>query len=190
MSCDIETGCISEVKVSPEVEVTSCGLDPITPQATVEVTAEIPHWNIVSDDIYLVQYEGTPPQWFNDTVNNIIEDTGLIDEVADLEDRFGNLEEGYTNIVYDYQQGDKNVLAQVETIYTTNGEFNSGINDIKVAYVSKNESGAYFDSLIGAWQTGAGGAWFNERVSVVSNVAYSAAKSASTLSAAINAQSD
>ena len=159
-------------------------------QSPIMVDAQIKRWTITNDNIYLLKFHEKPPDWLEDIINDVIEDTGLIEDLDDLEDRFGNFEEGYTEHFYDWKDGDTETLAYVETMYTTNAVFNAGVQEIKVAYVSKNESGAYFDQLIGAWQTGAGGAWFNERVSVVSNVAYSAARSASTLTASIRSQQD
>ena len=154
------------------------------------VDAQIQRWTLTNDDIYLLKFHEEPPQWLEDMIENIVVDIGLVDDIGDLEDRFNNFEEGYTEHFYDWREGDRHTLAYVETIYTTNSTFNAGLQEIKVAYVSKNEAGAYFDNLIGAWQTGAGGAWFNERVSVVSNVAYSAAKSVSTLTATMTGQQD
>ena len=154
----------------------------------IMVDAQIQRWTICSDDIYLMKFHEAPPAWLEDIIENIMNDSGLVDSVADLEARFANFEEGYTEHFYDWYEGDKHTLAKVENMYVTNSVFNAGIQDIKVTYVSKDESGAYFDFLMGAWQTGAGGAWFNERVSVVSNVAYSAAKSVSTLTATIQSQ--
>ena len=162
----------------------------ITTTSPIVVTANIKRWTITSDDIYLLRFSEEPEPWLNDLITNVIEDTGLADDVGDLTTRFDNFEEGYTAHFYDWRDGDTDTLAYVETIYTSNSVFNAGIQEIKVAYVSKDESGAYFDSLIGAWQTGAGGAWFNQQVSVVSNVAYAAAKSASTLTASMASQYD
>lgn len=156
----------------------------------IMVDAQIQRWTITSDDIYLIKFNEAPPQWLEDMVEGIMDDTGLVDDVSDLEDRFDNFEEGYTEHFYDWVDGDKETLLYVENIYTTNAVYNAGIQEIKTAYVSWNESGAMFDTLIGAWQTGAGGAWFNSQVSVVSNVAYSAAKSASTLTASLSSQQD
>ena len=154
----------------------------------IMVDAQIQRWTICSDDIYLMKFNEKPPQWIEDIIDGIMDDYGLVDSVADLEARFAGFEEGYTEHFYDWVEGDTHTLAKIETMYVTNSVFNAGIQDIKVAYVSKDESGAYFDFLMGAWQTGAGGAWFNERVEVISNVAYSAAKSASTLTATIQSQ--
>ncbi|RLG28811.1 hypothetical protein DRO03_08905 [Methanosarcinales archaeon] len=154
----------------------------------IMVDAQIHRWTITNDNIYLLKFNEAPPQWLEDMFQNIIDDTGLADDLDNLEDRFDNFEEGYTEHFYDWQDGDVNTLAYVENIYTSNANFNAGLQEIKVAYVSHAESGAMWDSLIGAWQTGAGGAWFNEQVSVVSNVAYSAAKSASTLTATMKSQ--
>jgi hypothetical protein len=154
----------------------------------IEATAEIRRWTLCSDDIALIKFKEKPEPWLEDIILDVIGDTGLIGDVDSLEDRFKNFEEGYTEHFYDWQDGDKDMMAYVSTIYNTNAVFNAGIQEIKSTYVSKDESGAFFDTLIGAWQTGAGGAWFNERVSAVSNVAYSAAKSASTLTATMKSQ--
>ena len=156
----------------------------------IVVTANIQRWTITSDDIYLLKFHEEPEPWLEDIILGVIDDVGLVGDIDNLTGRFDNFEEGYTAHFYDWQDGDINTLAYVENIYTSNAVYSAGIQEIKVAYVSKSESGAYFDTLIGAWQTGAGGAWFNERVSVVSNVAYAAAKSASTLTATMKSQQD
>ncbi len=154
----------------------------------IMVDANIQRWTITNDNIYLIKFNEAPPQWLEDMINNIIDDTGLPGDVGDLEDRFDNFEEGYTEHFYDWKYGDIETLAYVENIYTSNVVFNAGIQEIKTTYVSNAESGAVFDYLMGAWQTGAGGAWFSEQVSTVSNVAYAAAKSASTLTASLVSQ--
>jgi len=159
--------------------------------SSISAIANIRRWTITSDDIYLLKFNEKPPGWLEDIIiNTVDQEMGLVDDLSNLESRFANIEEGYTNHYFDWMDGDKHTLSTVESLYTTNAEFNAGINSIKTTYVSKAEAGASFDSLIGAWQTGAGGAWFNEQVSVVSNVAYSAAKSASTLTATLKSQQD
>ena len=181
---------ITDVEPSNTITVTpnSCPVTNI--ESPIIVTANIERWTSCSDDIYLLRFHEAPPGWLEDTINNIVDETNLASDLNDLDDRFSNFEEGYTAHFYDWKDGDVETLTYVENIYTTNAVYNAGIQEIKIAYVSKNESGAYFDSLIGAWQTGQGGAWFNEQVSVVSNVAYSAAISASTLTATMQSQQD
>ena len=155
-----------------------------------KVDAHLQRWTITNDDIYLIRFHEAPPGWLDDIIQDVIDGTGLVDDLGDLDTRFENFQEGYLNHFYDWQDGDRDTLAFVENIYTTKGEFHAGIQDIKIAYVSRDESGAMFDRLIGAWQTGQGGAWFEEEVSTVSNVAYAAAKSASTLTATMLSQQD
>lgn len=157
----------------------------------LEVTAQIKRWTITNDDIYLLKFKEKPPTWLEDIIINTIEDTGLINDVTNLENAFNNFEEGYTNHFYNWtNEYDTRYLAFVEAQVLRNGEFNSGIKEIRTNYVAKNEAGTIWDSSMGAWMTGAGGAWFNERVSVISNVAYSAAKSASTLTATMQSQAE
>ena len=154
----------------------------------VKVGAAIHRWTIASDDIYLLKFQEAQPDWLDSIVKNIIEDTGVIGDLTNLENRFDNFEQGYTEHLYDWRDGDNRTLLYVQNQYVTNGEYASGIQEIKTNWVSKNEAGALWDTSMGAWMTGVGGAWFNEKIEVVSTVAYAAAKSASTLTATIKAQ--
>jgi len=156
--------------------------------SSFKVDAHIQRWTITNDDIYLLRFHEAPPGWLDDIIQDVIDDTGLADDLEDLDYRFTNFQEGYTEHFYDWKDGDTETLAYVFNIYATRADMNAGLQEIRTAYVSRDESGAMFDSLIGAWQTGSGGAWFNEQVSVVSNVAYAAAKSASTLTATMESQ--
>ncbi len=171
-------------------QVVSCNQE-FEVQSPLMVDANIKRWTITSDNIYLMKFGEAPPQWLEDMIDDILIDTGLVDDVADLNAKFANFEEGYTNHFYDWMKGDEHLMATIETLYVTSASYSAGIQELWLTSVSEFESKATVDFTIAAWMSGgAGGAWFNERVSVVSNVAYSAAKSASTLTASLSSQQD
>ena len=155
----------------------------------VMVDAHIQRWTITNDDIYLMKFHEEPPLWLEDIIKGLIDQTGLIDSIDNLMDAFSSFEEGYTNHFYDYRDGDDDIMVHVEAIYGTNITQAAGIRRIEGILVNTVESKAWQDNLVAAWMTdGGGGAWFNERVSVIANIAYSAAYSASTLTATLQSQ--
>ena len=157
--------------------------------STIEVEAHIQRWTITNDDIYIVNRKTEPPDWYKNLIGDIIDQSGTywpIDGADGLNNRFAGIDEGYSNVVYGYTEGDKDLLVHVETLYTTNAEYNAGISNLSGVYLSQKEAGAFVNNTIGAWLTGGeGAAWFNESISTVASHAYAAAQSAQNLTASI-----
>lgn len=155
---------------------------------TFKITASPRSFYIASQDIFTIQRNADLPQWYLDQLDIAINDSALADEVADLDNRFVNFEDGVTRDIGLLQTEDERLAFDITTIKVSNDTNTAGIQQLNVVKVTEDEARAVSELTIAAWQIGAGGAWFNDQVSVVSNVAFSAAKSASTLTASIDSQ--
>ena len=136
----------------------------------IVVNANIKRWTITSDDIYLLRFKEAPPEWLKDIIDNIIDSQGFVTDINGLADRFNNFEVGYFEHLYDFREADKHIIARVENLYVENGLTNAGIQKIEGVLSSTVESQAWQNNLVGAWIANQGGAWFDQRVSTISNV--------------------
>ncbi len=61
-------------------------------QSPIMVDAHIKRWTITNDDIYLMKFKSTPPEWLQDIFDDIMYDSDLVQSIDDLEARFSNFE--------------------------------------------------------------------------------------------------
>jgi len=153
------------------------------------VTAHPRSYTLVGNDVYVIKHNSDPEPWFQDMLNDSINNGDLADEVSDLDNRFTNFEEGVTLEIGYLKDSDNAMAYSIETLKTSNINNTSAIQNLDVVKTSEDEARAISRTTIASWQNnGEGSAWFDSQVSTISNVAYSAAKSASTLTASINSQ--
>ena len=158
---------------------------------TLEVEAHVQYWVIAPDNIYIVNQSKELEPWFATLLNAEIEGSSLADEVSDLDTLFSNYADGTTLQIGYLQTADAQLAYDLNVLKVSNDSNTAVINSLNTTYTTPIKATAIASATIAAWQTdGTGGAWFDSQISVVSNVAYSAAKSASTLTASIDSQSD
>ncbi len=180
-----------KVEDNDSILVTPTTNIPIEIDEANRVTVSPRSYHIVSPDIYTIKRNTELPQWFEDQLNNIIDTGDLADSVSDLDNQFNNFADGVTKEVGYLQDADGKLAYDMSVIKVSGDNNTAGIQHLNIVKVTADEASAISKSTIAAWQNdGSGGAWFDSQVSVVSNVAYSAAKSASTLTATMNSQQD
>jgi len=192
MSCELiadSSEYVGTTEAVIEVSTTNSVVN-TTVENSIVAEAQIQEWTICSDDIYLVEYGTNPPGWLEDMIENTIIDMNIPQSIADLDDLTANLEEGYHEFAYEYEIDKTQYVAHFDYLYVENYSNKAAITDLEVVWADEVSSGANWSRNIAAWETGRGGAWFNNSVSVISNVAYSAAKSASSITASMIVQSD
>lgn len=147
-------------------------------------------YTVVGDDIYIISRVDNPPDWFLDLLDDSINSSDLADSVDDIRTKFENFDEGVTKEIGYLKDADSATAFDITTLKSVTDGNTAGIQHLDITKTTADEARAVSETTIAAWQNSAsgGGAWFNDKVSVVSNVAYSAARSASTLSASIAAQ--
>ena len=186
----IQPGVI--VKKNKSIGVTPTTNVPIEIDAANRVIASPRSYHIVSPDIYTMKRNSDIDPWLEDQITNIVNTGDLASDVGDLNNKFTNfVDNEYSNQIIKLENQDEVLLATVETLTATTGSQIAGIQNTLVVHADEFQSKASMDTVIGSWMnSGAGGAWFNSNVSTVSDVAYSAAKSASALTATMQSQKD
>ena len=189
MAIDVETSDIEVIEDSvAEVIVGVLDADVV---GEVNVVVEPQVFTVCNDNIYIVQRNADLPQWFQDLLDNQINGSALADEVSDLSNTFTNFEDGVTLQIGYLQDADTELAYDLSVLKVSNDTNTAGISNLDQTRITDDEAYAISQTTIASWQNdGAGGAWFDSQVSTVSNVAYSAAKSASTLTASLNSQQD
>lgn len=155
-----------------------------------KVKAHPRDYKIVGTDVVLIRRNSDPDQWFKDIMNNQIESSTLAQDVGDLEDRFRQFNDGVTLEIGYLRDQDEVTAFNLSTVKASNDVNTAGIQNLEQTRVTEEGAYAISEATIAAWSIGQGAAWFNDRVSTVANVAYSAAKSASTLTASLDNQQD
>ena len=179
-----------EVDVSDIVVVAPSVSETITKTPLV-VTAHPRNYSIVGDDIFTIKRNNAPDPWFISMIYGIVDGSPLSDEVSDLIGEFNNFEDGITKEIGEISDNQDKIVYDLSVIKTSTETNTAGISTLDIVKVTSDEATAISNSTIAAWQNGGeGGAWFDSQVAVVSNIAYSAAKSASTLTASISSQQD
>ena len=180
-----------KVEDNDSILVTPTTNIPVVIDASNRVTVSPRSYHIVSPDIYTIKRNNAPDPWFQSLLDNAISGSDLADEVSDLGNQFDNFESGVTLQIGYLQDADVKLAYDISINKVANDNNTAGISHLNVTKVTADEATAISQATIGAWSNGGeGGAWFDSKVSTVSNVAYSAAKSASTLTASINSQQD
>lgn len=182
------TEVVSVIPKSIDVNTSSNTNVQLSDASKVQVSSR--SYQIVSQDLYTIKRNSEIEPWFQDQINNLIDTGNLASEVGYLDDRFSNYASGVTLQVGYLQDADAKLAYDLSVVKVSNDNNTAGIQNLNVTKVTADEASAISSSTISAWQSGTGAAWFDSRVSAVSNVAYSAAKSASTLTASINTQQD
>lgn len=182
---------LDEVETTPPVEVgVSSKVGDVDVVNTIEVTAYVPKYTICGDDIYIAQYTTEPPLWLTDLIEYKTSTSQLANDVDDLEDSFQNFQDGYTQQIA-YLQNQNNAMAfDISTLKVSNNTNVAGIQRLDSTKITASDAEAIATATIGAWSNTTGGAWFDSKISTVSNVAYSAARSAANLTAVMNSQQD
>lgn len=182
---------LDEVETTPPVEVgVSSKVGDVDVVNTIEVTAYVPKYTICGDDIYIAQYTTEPPLWLTDLIEYKTSTSQLANDVDDLEDSFQNFQDGYTQQIA-YLQNQNNAMAfDISTLKVSNNINVAGIQRLDSTKITASDAEAIATATIGAWSNTTGGAWFDSKISTVSNVAYSAARSAANLTAVMNSQQD
>ena len=188
MPIEIESSDIDVTNTNEaEIEIGSVEAETINiSNATVEPQV----FTVCNDDIYIVERNASMPQWFSDILDNQILDSGLANDVTDLSNKFDNFADGTTLQIGYLQSADEKIAYDLSVLKVSQDGNTAGIQELNQTRITATDATAISEATIGAWQTGLGAAWFNEKISTVSNVAYSAAKSASTLTASIISQQD
>ena len=183
-----------------EVKVNTIGIDDkehISITSGSNIAVEEPNFQVVvhpkkytimGDDIYIANKTDETPSWFDNIINGIINGSPTQMDVNDLQNRFSLFEQGYTQEIGYIKQNASAITYNVETLQANTLANSAGIQNLQVTKTTAEEARAISESVIGAWTTNGGAAWFNSQVSTVSNVAYAAAKSASTLTATMQSQ--
>ncbi len=179
------------VEAQEPIKVLPTTNTPIMYREAKKVQVSPRSYHIVSPDLYTIKRNTEIPPWMEDQLNDIINGSDLAGDLGDLEDVFGayknEVDIQIYNITTDIDQTNAYVIT-LESEYDNNF---AGIQQTLVTHASEFQSEAAVNTLVAAWSTdpARGGAWFQDSVHVVQNVAYSAAKSASNLTAVTQNQS-
>lgn len=158
---------------------------------TIEVELHTNSFTVAPDNIYLIENNSNIPEWFQSILDNTIDSSQLSDEVSDLNNRFENFDDGVTlqlGYLQDTDAAQAYSLSNLQTHYDNNS---AAIQTIETTKVDAAGARAAAETVIASWQAdGEAGAWFDSKIGTVSQVAYSAAQSASTLTATMDNQQD
>jgi len=158
------------------------------------VEAQINEWQLVNDMFYVVQEFGEIPDWLQTAIEEILHDPEglLIDSLKEMKRLFDQFEEGYESRVISLETSDESQNTHITSLISRTDENAAGIVHIEDTYASKDYAYAVSTEVVGAYlNDGAlGGAWFERSVSAVADVAYSAARSASSLNASIRSNAE
>ena len=159
---------------------------------TYEVEAQINEWQVVNDMIYVVQEFGKLPDWLQTAIGEIVNDPNglLIDNIEELKALFDQFEVGYNAKVTSIDNALESQNTLVTSLISKTDDNAAGIVNIEDTYATKDYARASATQIVGAYlgDPSLGGAWFENSVSAVADVAYSAARSASSLNATIKSQ--
>lgn len=145
-------------------------------------------YSIVSPDIYTIKRNSELPPWFQDQINNMINGSSLSTNVTDLENRFENFQDGVT-LEIGYLKDKDNALAyDISTLKTKTDNSNAAIQRLDIVKTTEEQATTIASTVLGAWQAGEGGAWFDEKLSTTKNLVEANARSASTLAAVMESQ--
>lgn len=148
-------------------------------------------YKIVGNDIYTIKRNNDPDEWFLDLIHDAMDTSDLATDLNDLTNLFNNFEDGVTKEIGYIQDGQDATAYDLSVVKASNDTNTAGIQRLDVAKVTPEQASAVARTTIAAWQNdGDGGAWFDQKVSTVANVAYSTAKSISTLSATMQSQQE
>ena len=192
MSCDIKVNAGVTTYVEPKaglvVKPTTIEVSEVN---SLKVAMHPRSFTLCGNDVYVIKRNSSIPGWFEDQLNDMINNGDLATSVADLTQQFENFEDGVTMEIGYLREADYKLAYSLEVLKVSTDSNTAGIYNLDAVKVTENEARAISRQTVAAWQNdGTGGAWFDSQITVVSNVAYSAAKSASTLTAAIVAQSN
>ena len=158
------------------------------------VEAQINEWTLINDYIYVAQSFGEIPDWLETAITEILEDPEglLVDTIEELERLFEQFEEGYESRVISLETSDESQNTQITSLISKTDDNAAGIVRIDDTYATKDYAYAVSTEVVGAYLNDGelGGAWFESSVSAVADVAYSAARSASSLNASIRSNAD
>ncbi len=158
------------------------------------VEAQINEWTLINDYIYVAQSFGEIPDWLETAINEILEDPEglLVDSLEELKALFDQFEEGYESRVISLENSDESQNTQITSLVSKTDDNAAGIVRIDDTYATKDYAYAVSTEVVGAYLDDGelGGAWFERSVSAVADVAYSAARSASSLNASIKSNAD
>ncbi len=153
------------------------------------VEAHINEWTLINDYIYVSQEYGELPPWLRTAIEEVLEDPDglLVDSIEELTKLFDQFEEGYEARVITLENSDESQNTYISSLVSKTDNNAAGIIRIDSTYATKDYAYATSTEVVGAYlNDGAlGGAWFERSVSAVADVAYSAARSASSLNASI-----
>jgi len=146
---------------------------------------------IVRNDITTITRNDEPDPWFKSMLENNINTSNLANEVSDLANQFNNFEDGTTLQIGYLQTEDTKLAYDIAVTKVANDTATAAISQLRISKIGPDGAATIARNTLAAWQNnGSGGAWFDSQVSAISNAAYSAAKSASTLTATMNSQQD
>jgi len=158
------------------------------------VEAQINQWQLVNDMIYVVSEAGEIPNWLEIAIDEILNDPDglLIDSLEELKALFDQFEEGYSSRLYSVESEIESQNTYVTALISRTDDNAAGIVRIDDTYASKDYAYAVSTEVVGAYLEDGelGGAWFERSVSAVADVAYSAARSASSLNASIRSNAN
>lgn len=159
---------------------------------SVEVELHVNSFVISSDDIYLIKKNEDIPIWYEDLINNIIDDNDIVDDVTDLNQRFSNFETGVTIDITELNTADDSLNALITTVKSETDAQVAGIQQALITHTDTLHSQAVMDTLIAAYlnKPGGGAAWFNQKIASTASIANSAASNTSTLTAVMESQQD
>jgi len=182
----------STLNTSTPVEAqTSVDID-VSVENVFEVEAQVNEWMLVNDHIYIVHEFGEIPPWLKTAIESIIEspDGLLVSSLQEIEDTLENFENGYNARVISLENSDETQNTQLTSLVSRSDDNAAGIVEIKDTYATEDYARAVSTEVVGAYlnDSALGGAWFEGSVSAVASVAYSAARSASSLNASMKSQ--
>lgn len=156
----------------------------------IKVNAHPRDYKIVGSDVYLIRRNSDPDQWFRDMLDAQVSETTLASNVDDINNRFTNFEEGITLEVGEIKSSTSELSYNLNVLSNKLDLNSAGIFNLTQTRVTQTEAAAISESTIAAWSNSTGSAWFDSKISTVSNLAKSAVKNASTLTAAIDSQQE
>lgn len=159
-----------------------------------EVEAQVNEWQLVNDMIYVSQEFGEIPDWLETAINEIINDPNglLVDSINELQNLFNQFEEGYESRVISLENSDESQNTQITSLLSKTDDNAAAVIRIDGTYATKSYAKAVSTEVVAAYlmDDSLGGAWFEGSVSAIADVAYSAARSASSLNASIKSNTD
>lgn len=179
MELTVDSTSTEEVTVDSGMEV-EVAVNETVPsiEQTMEVTAEVRQWTLVSDAIYIEQNSASLPAWAEAYFNGLVETSQLNSDFTVLQQIVTEMDNYFSSEVSNLKAADYEQSVFLQGLKASTDAATSAIIDIQSTKVDAAGAYAQAEQAIGSWMTdGAGAAWVASKTNtMVTQIAASASQ--------------